>query len=127
MVAQATAVAQYTLRQASLGATSHLLCGSLDDDGCVHICKVPKRNPAVVQNIEQLQGLASNQQEQYSSLQTQLSGVQDTQQSLEQRLQEATEVCCCNICWYIHTSFPRTLFLCAGVVSDYVHPFHPFL
>lgn len=102
-----------------------ICCVAPDKEGCVYGCKVPKRNPAVVQNIEQLQGMASNQQEQYNSLQMQLSAVQDTQQSLEQQLQEATQVCVCNVCWYICTSSPFYSWpSVAGYLMGFCHSIH---
>ena len=47
---------------------------------------------AVLQNIELLESMATDQQEQYSNLQAQLAELQDSQSGLDQEVHEATQV-----------------------------------
>lgn len=47
----------------------------------------------VMQNIEELQRAATEQQAQCEDLQAQLASLQDTQQGLDERAQQASQVC----------------------------------
>ena len=107
--------------------TSHA-CTYRDDVGfCQHRIYLFNMVYAVLQNIELLESMATDQHEQYSNLQAQLAELQESQSGLDQEVHEATQVHAVLAFSWLRAALWLAFLFTEAVVSSQPHTSRPFI